>query len=107
MVDALKKMALIVAALFLLSACAVVSSPVGDGLIYTNVKGPVAVTASSANVKHGSASCVNVLGIIALGDCSIQAAMNNGGITKIQHVDHKSKSILSLVSWYTTDVYGK
>jgi len=107
MLDYLKKIIVVFIIMFFLGGCAVVSSPVGDGLLITNVKGPVAVTSATSADKVGNATCLNVLGIVAAGDCSIEAAMKKGGITKVQHVDHKSNSILGIVSWFTTMVYGQ
>ncbi len=107
MLTFLKKVVGFVAIAFFLAGCANVRSPVGDGLIVTNVKAPVTVTSTTGADKVGNSTCVNVLGIIAFGDCSIGAAMKNAGITKVQHVDHKSNSVLSVVSWYTTIVYGQ
>ncbi len=91
-----------------LSGCAAVSSPVSNGLLFTNVKGPVAVTGDS-NIysKVGTSSCITVLGIVATGDASIETAMKNGGISKIHHVDHKSTSILCIYAKYVTIVYGE
>ena len=43
----------------------------------------------------------------ATGDSSISAAMANGGITKIHHVDCKVFSVLGLYARYTTVVYGE
>jgi len=42
-----------------------------------------------------------------MGDASIQAAMQNGGITKIHHVDYKVTSVLGVYATYTTVVYGE
>ncbi len=107
MLDSIKKLIISIIIAFFLGGCAVVSSPVGDGAIITNVKGPIAVTSATGTDKVGNATCINVLGIVAAGDCSIEAAMKKGGITKVQHVDHKSNSILGVVSWFTTIVYGQ
>lgn len=41
------------------------------------------------------------------GDASIKAAMDNGGIKKIHHVDYKVKNILGIIADYTTIVYGE
>jgi len=62
-------------------------------------------TAQSSKVGESSAS--GILGIVGVGDASLEAAMKNGGITKIHHVDHKVMSILCLYVKYTTIVYGE
>ena len=78
-----------------------------NGCLVTNVNAPITAT-SNANVsKTGAASCSSILGVIALGDASQQAAMKNGGITKIHHVDFNSFSILGIYAKFTTTVYGE
>ena len=55
--------------------------PVGG--LYTGVKVPVIATSNSgASSKTGEAKWISVLSLIAIGDCSIDAAKKNGGITK-------------------------
>jgi len=45
--------------------------------------------------------------VYATGDASISAAMRNGKITRIHHVDHETFSILGVYAKYTTIVYGE
>ncbi|MFC1853337.1 TRL-like family protein [candidate division CSSED10-310 bacterium] len=87
--------------------CATVMSPVGNGTIFTDVKGPLTVTDATEYSKVGQASAMSVLGIVVTGDASISAAMKNGGITKVHHVDHESKNILGVYARFTTIVYGE
>jgi hypothetical protein len=47
-----------------------------------------------------------VLGF-AWGDSSIKAAASNAGITKIQHVDFKTTSVLGIYAKTTVVVYGE
>ena len=91
-----------------LSGCASTQSPVGNGLIFTSVKAPVTATslASTPNTKTGRSSCVNLMGVVAIGDASIEAASKEAGITRVQHVDHESFSVLGLFGKYTCVVYG-
>ncbi len=42
-----------------------------------------------------------------MGDASISAAMAEGGITKIHHVDSKVFQVLGLYAKYETIVYGE
>ena len=44
---------------------------------------------------------------VALGDCSIEQAMKNGGITKVHHVSSKVRNILGVYAEYTTIVHGE
>jgi len=56
--------------------------------------------------KVGTATATSILGLIATGDASIEAATRNGGITKVKYVDYSVKNILGLFGEYTTTVYG-
>lgn len=91
----------------LLTGCgAMATSPV-TGLLSTEVRGPVTATANPTYSKVGTASCTSILGLVATGDASIEAASKNGGITQIHHVDYESKIILGLYATYTVIVYGE
>ena len=57
--------------------------------------------------KQGKSSCYSVFALVAFGDCSINSAMKDGGITKIHHVDSKSTQLLFLMYRYDTIVYGE
>lgn len=91
----------------LFSGCAIVQSPVAGG-IYTEVKAPLSASGNAASAsKVGTAMAKTILGWIATGDASIEAAMKNGGIRKIHHVDYEAKSILFFYGEFTTIVYGE
>ncbi len=94
-------------ALVALEGCAVVASPTGNGLLYTGVKGPVAVGAATTAPKSGQACATNILGLITTGDASIDAAKTNGGIAKLATVDHASTSVLGLYSQFCTIAKGE
>jgi hypothetical protein len=81
-------------------------SPVLGGL-YTDIKAPITATSNTSYSKMGSASASSILGLIAVGDASINTAAKNGGITRIHHVDYKSTSILGIYATYTVYVYGE
>ena len=105
------KKVLIVTALFtiavILTSCyANVSSPV-VGIIYTDVKYPVAVTSNSNSTKVGSSKATSILGFVAIGDASIDKAAKNAGITKIHHVDAHSTNVLGIFANYEILVYGE
>jgi hypothetical protein len=78
--------------------------PVGS--LYTELKLPVSATANQGK-KQGTAECKSVLSLVATGDCSIDAAKKNGGITKVSHVDWEAKNILGLIGEYKIHVYGE
>jgi TRL-like protein family len=100
----LMSLAVGVSAIMLLAGCADVT-PL-NGHLYTDVQGPVAVGSESGSSKTGMAKATAICGV-ALGDASIAAAMANGGITKVNHVDTHVKSILGVYATYETVVYGE
>ena len=95
--------AIALAALF--TGCVGTNGPVA-GSIYTDVWGPDSGGDSTGSSKMGEASASGILGF-ASGDASIKTAAANGGITKIQHVDHHTESILGVWAKSTTVVYGE
>ena len=91
----------------LLTGCAAMAVSPVTGTLYTDVTAPVTATSNPGYSKVGTAFCVSYLGLIATGDASIKAAMENGGISKVHHVDYKSSNILGLYAKYTVIVYGE
>ena len=105
MKTALLPMTVLMAAALLLSGCAMVLTP-ATGFLYSDVKGPHAVTPNAGYSKVGTSQCTSILGWIATGDASIKAAMENGGITEIDHVDYKTEVVLGVYAKLTVIVYG-
>ncbi len=97
---------LAMASFLCLQGCAGVITP-AVGTIYSDVKGPLTATSLTGSKKVGTSSCTSILGIVAQGDASIEAAMRNGGITKIHHVDTHTESILGVYAKLTVYVYGE
>ena len=56
--------------------------------------------------KMGTATASGII-LFCEGDGSLKAAMDNGGIKKVHHVDYKTKNILGIVSSATTIVWGE
>jgi len=77
------------------------------GFVYTDATAPYQVTDNELPTKVGVAECKNILGLVALGDCSVKAAAKNGGISKVGAVDMKVNNILGIIATYTTTVSGK
>ena len=91
----------------LMSGCAyVVKQPV-TGFIYSEVKDGMLTNEGTGMSKKGTATATSILGWVATGDASISAAMKNGGITKVHHVDFESTSIIGIYATYTVVVYGE
>jgi hypothetical protein len=102
----MKKLLFACAAGLMLSGCAMVQSPV-PGMLYQDVKSPVAVTSNSGSSKVGTATVSTILGLVATGDVSVETAAKSAGITKIHHVDQHSTCILGVYGTYTITVYGE
>lgn len=77
--------------------------------VYTGIKAPLDVDADNTAItgKRGTASTINVLGLVAMGDASVKAAAEDGGITKVEHMDYEFFNVLFVFSKYTTIVYGQ
>ncbi|MCX7766558.1 MAG: TRL-like family protein [Candidatus Sumerlaeia bacterium] len=89
----------------ILAGCA---TPFPWGSLYTKVELPIAATANvGPSTKVGTAECTSVMGLIAIGDASIDAAKKEGGITKIHYVDQDVENILGIIGKYKTVVYGE
>ena len=75
-------------------------------MVYTDVSGPLLATSNSGASKVGEASSTGII-CVATGDSSIKAAAASAGITKIQHVDYHTTSILGVYAKTTVTVYGE
>jgi hypothetical protein len=106
----LRRAALVTAMSLPVGSCASVNGP-GVGILYTHLKGPVAVTAEAQRNGVngvGEASATIVLGLVTVGDASIEAAKRNGArhpeLVTITHVDYEWRQILG-VGRFTVRVY--
>lgn len=98
--------ALLAAAIAGISGCTVPNSPVMAGLTIDQ-RGPVAGFDSTAgSSKVGRAKAEGII-IVGYGDASISAAAEEGGITKIHHVDCEVLNVFGIYSRYETIVYGE
>ena len=88
------------------TGCAVVASPVGNGVLFTAVHGPVDATEATGATKEGRACAANYLGLIAIGDASIEHAKQSASISQVSSVDHESFAVLSIFSSFCTVVKG-
>lgn len=110
----MSKLTLVVVSMVLLSAagCAfpIISAPVvpASGIFYTNYRVPLDTDFDKTQVgsKSGEATCVNILGLVSVGDAGTKAAAANGRITTIRSADYEYFNILGLFSQYKTIVYG-
>ena len=92
------------------AGCALVAPVVPpQGMIYSQTKAPISTdfVNSAVGSKHGQASAFSILGLIAGGDCGIQAAAQDGGIKTITHADYEFFNILGIYTKTTVIVYGE
>ena len=76
------------------------------GIVYQNTIQPLVGSGSVATSKVGKAKARSFFGIVAVGDCSIKTAMNNGKIRSLSHADQHIKCILG-VRTLETRAYGQ
>ena len=86
-------------------------APAG-GWVYTSVTAPSVKLHAPLDLgvksnKVGTAEAISILGMVGVGDAGIDAAMKNGGITKVHHVDNKVMSFLGIYAKWTVVVYGE
>ena len=107
MLKQIKIFAIVFSVALLLTSCAAgVKSPL-IGTLFTDVKASLAVTSNSGSSKVGTAEATSILGIVATGDASIEAAAKKAGISKIHHVDEHSFNVLGIIARYKVIVYGE
>ena len=103
----MKKLMLMVFAVMILTGCA---TPYPVGSLYTDIDlaHPQITTATTEKYsKMGVAHCQSILAMFAQGDCTLKAAMKNGGITKVHHTEWHAKNILGIIGNYELRVYGE
>jgi len=86
------------------TGCMSVASP-AVGVLYTDVKGPLGAN-GKIGAKEGKACAESILGLIARGDASIEAAAKEGGITSVSTVSHHSTNMLGIIGEFCTIVRG-
>ena len=94
----------ILSSTLLLGGCAVQQQGLGFGIIQNSVD-PIGATAE-ASPKFGEACGVNILGIYAGGDMSIEKAKYQGSITKVSTVNTSVFSFFGLFAKRCTIVTG-
>lgn len=69
---------------------------------------PIAATSNPLGSKTGKSSGTCYLTVLCFNvDASVATAAKNGGISKISTVDFNTKTILGIVTTYTTTVTGE
>ncbi|MBM4143201.1 MAG: hypothetical protein FJ225_06380 [Lentisphaerae bacterium] len=100
---------LLCAGLLGVSGC-VFSSPLSPqpGLLVsvTSYPHPQCVSSPELGKRTGSSSAVNILGLIAVGDASVEEAARSAGIARIATIDHSYLNVFWLFSVFKTIVTG-
>ena len=96
-----------ISSLLMLSGCGAVGNTPVLGTLYTNVKAPITATNNPKGSKTGEAKCMSILGLVAVGDCSVEAAAKEGKINKVSTVDYKNISVLGLYTEVKVIVTGE
>ena len=92
---------------FLLSGCVIPMKGHSIApIILDHIESDPIVDNSVTSAKQGQSQSRGVV-FFTSGDASIGAAMRNGGISKVHHVDYNVKNILYLYNETTTTVYGE
>ena len=74
----------------------------------TSYKAPLSMEGNwKAGSKKGEASSMSILGLVAVGDCSISAAMQNGGLKTASFVDYEYFNVLGFYQKATVRVTGE
>ncbi|MGD1001435.1 MAG: TRL-like family protein [Candidatus Brocadiia bacterium] len=89
-----------------LSGCTVMTTGAVHAAIVIDEKGPVAMGDADAGTKVGTSQAEGIL-VVAYGDASISAAMKEGNLTKVHHVDKETFNVLGVYGRYRTIVYGE
>lgn len=92
----MKKILLSLVLVSFLSACGLVSHQIGISLVSTVQETPANVEFTNLEMKGtktGKACGKNILGIIAEGDITVDAAKKNGGISTITSVSKEVKNM--------------
>jgi len=80
------------------------------GLIFSDIAAPLDADAERQEVSglsSGQASSMSILGLVALGDCSITAASANGGLSEVEYMDYEYFNILLAYQKFTLKAYGQ
>ena len=75
------------------------------GFIYNGATTPGGGYTTAVASKQGSATCKNIFFIVSVGDCSVRAAMKNGGIRSLAGYDVHRENIIGFQT-ITTKAWG-
>lgn len=111
----MKRLVLLMLAVFVclgVVGCNLYNTPVmpPQGWIVSNIKAPLSADNTGVKVneqqKTGMAEVENYLGIISVGDCSIEEAADDGNLTTIDYADYEYFNVLGVYQRFTVKVHG-
>lgn len=78
------------------------------GVLYTDIDSTLNTepTGEFIGTRKGESSSKSILGIVAWGDSSVEAAARNGLITEPKHIDYNFYNVLGVYQRFTTIVHG-
>jgi len=93
---------------FAAAGCMPVSGGNGGamGIVYAGYKMGGNVGTGTGGAKSGTACAKSILGIVSMGDASLEAAKKAGGITTVSDVDHDIFNVLGVYGKTCTIVHG-
>jgi hypothetical protein len=79
------------------------------GMLYSDIDAPLTTEYSAQNVtmKEGMASSMSILGLIAWGDCSVEAAAKAGSLGQVNYADYHYFNVLGVYQKFTVKAYGQ
>jgi hypothetical protein len=79
------------------------------GLIVTSVSAPLDTDMKTTpkKIQVGESSSISILGLVAFGDASMEAAAMDGGLKTIEYADYNYFSILGIFHKFTVRAYGE
>ena len=104
----MKKLLFVAALAAIASGCVMVGPSNACAPIMLDVQSPD-MSFVDNDVKPAKMGVATAEGIVCFtqGDASLKAAMDNGAIKKVHHVDYKVKNILGIIGSTTTIVWGE
>lgn len=87
--------------------CAISNNAPVSGFAYLAAHGATAATPNPLTSKTGKSCAKSILGVVGLGDASIAAAAQAGGITRIASVDSENFGVLGVYATNCTIVNGE
>ncbi len=77
------------------------------GLVYSGFSAPMSLDLEAdMGSRMGEAKSMSILGLVAVGDCSVKAAAMDAGIKTVKHLDYKYMNVLGIFQEFTTIAYG-